>query len=431
MNHLQTRQPLSISRTALFQRQHFRKRTRIWYGLSYLWSGYLFAIFSFGRYPEYTQPTIWVGGVLVTLPTLIAYLKHPCPLPKESYILLLFSVWSMTGLLVAKDWPAFWFHMRMNAQMLVVITSISIVIRLSGMFNLFYVAFLFSVCFNILIGMKATPTDFFSQAMESSREAALTGNPNALGFYSAIGLLGTMAIIGEKKSRISRIVSVFGACLCLFGIIASGSRGAFLVLCITIVLWPIMCFRSIFRKRISLVIFLVTLSATTYFIYDYILSNTYLGKRLIGTIDPSSKQDETTKHLETRLEAFQIFTENPLIGIGQGQLSTVSSTKLYAHNEILELLASTGIVGLSIYLSVYWTLWKRLKRIRLYLNDLSLVYICNFTKLAFLVVALSGALFRPIISSIDTIFLLGVLVGTSEWLRVQVELPFREPGLLG
>ena len=74
-------------------------------------------------------------------------------------------------------------------------------------------------------------------------------------------------------------------------------------------------------------------------------------------------------------EAFRIFKENTLIGVGIDNFQTFTGEGLYAHNNYLEILADLGIIGFVIIYSIYFRLFLFLKRKQAFLIDYSLFFI--------------------------------------------------------
>jgi O-antigen ligase len=80
-----------------------------------------------------------------------------------------------------------------------------------------------------------------------------------------------------------------------------------------------------------------------------------LGKRIESSLS-IGESGEIDKSTETRRmmidEAIQLTSQNPMTGHGYHSFSELSSFNSYSHNNYMELLTSTGIIGLLIYYSL-------------------------------------------------------------------------------
>lgn len=393
-----------------------RQRSTLWVFLSFLWAAYYLAVFSIGRYPEYTRGVIWYGGGAVVLLTAAAYTRRPTRLPREGLILLVFLGWTLTGTFFVVDWPAFLVYFRMIAQMTAIVICVGLALRKSGGMNWFHVCFLLAVAYNILAGRDETQAERTLLEGLQFRHAALTGNPNALGFYSVIGLLGALALLGAKRPFFVRGCLVVGAGLSVYGVVAAASRGAFLAMVLSLVLWPIMCLREGMRDRRRWLVLTAVLLVALLALGRFILDQTLLGERLLRSVGGTEEESELGGHVDVRVAGLKVLASYPLTGVGLGQFPIYSGTGAYAHNELIEVSATTGIVGLLIYMGVYWSVWRRLGRLVMLTGEPTLRYRANFARMVLVILVFSGAVFRPNFIAVDSIFLLAFTVGTVEWL---------------
>ncbi|MEF1228467.1 O-antigen ligase family protein [Vibrio fortis] len=58
------------------------------------------------------------------------------------------------------------------------------------------------------------------------------------------------------------------------------------------------------------------------------------------------------------VDAYNLFLENPLKGIGLDNFKTIYSEDLYSHNNYVELLSTLGLVGLIAYYAFYFSIFK-------------------------------------------------------------------------
>ena len=107
-------------------------------------------------------------------------------------------------------------------------------------------------------------------------------------------------------------------------------------------------------------------SSFFYHLFGMILEYSYLWERIIQGI---YLDDGSSAYRLFLIEkGLILFKSNPIFGCGLGQFSSASGTGLYAHNEFIEILATTGLVGLACYYGSYILILKRLLNSNRYLN---------------------------------------------------------------
>ncbi len=393
---------------------------RYWHFLNALWAFYFLVVFSVGRYPELTQRITWGGAVVVGVLTAFAFLQHRYPLPREAWLLWAFTAWCLSGLPSVVYWPAFQRGFQLVIELAVVVSLLGIIIRYTGSVKWFYLAFIGSVFFNVLIGLRtvswrgvAAGSDI---AME--RDAGLTGNPNALGFYCFIGILSVMALFGETKSKWVRVGSLFCTLPAIYGLVSSASRGAFSVLMVSLILWPLMCLRGRIRDWLGLAAAVTLIEALGFLFGQFVMKETYLGHRFESAWQMEDSSSES--RLELFVAALKVFAANPIKGVGLGQFRFLNGLDLNSHDEWGGLLSGTGAVGFLLFMSVYLSTWLRLTKVLKRASDKLLRYRVNFARMVVLLLTLAGAVFRTNFSCIDSFFLIAIAVGTAEWAEREV-----------
>ena len=87
------------------------------------------------------------------------------------------------------------------------------------------------------------------------------------------------------------------------------------------------------------------------------LENTAFGARMSQEALVRGKDSR----LELITEGFHMFKKNPLFGVGLGSFTSYSSTGAMSHNDYIEVLASTGIIGFLLYFPIYLMFYKQNK----------------------------------------------------------------------
>jgi O-antigen ligase len=399
------------------------KASRYWGFLAALWAFYFLLVFSVGRYPELTQTLTWGGALIVGTLTAFAFFKRRQPLPREAWLLWGFAVWCLTGLPFVINLPAFTRALQMAFELAMITTLVGVIIRNSGSFKWFYFAFIGSVFFNVLAGLETLSLDNLAadSVVAQHRSGGLTGNANGLGFYCFIGLLSVMGLFAEIRSLPGRVALLATTLPGLYGLVVSASRGAFTIFLITLLLWPLMCLKDLLRYRLLVIAAVILFVGLAAGFGHRVLEDTYLGKRMNGAIRMEDNSSQTRFELFTA--ALKTFAEHPIAGVGVGQFRFVNGFDLVSHDEWGDLLSGTGLVGFSLYMSMYVSLWLRLRRASRRAGDVLMRYRLNFAKLTLVVLVISGMLFRSHHICIDSMFLIALVVGTADWAERQTRKP--------
>lgn len=171
----------------------------------------------------------------------------------------------------------------------------------------------------------------------------LVGNPNDLALHMVVALpLALFMAMRPDAAVLKRLTAAFcGVCM-MGGVVASGSRGGFLGLVVTII--ALAAFAA--RRRPGLVMagVLAVMCALP------VLPDQYW--RRIESITDPSKDDyqSSTARRELFSEAFDAFLENPLTGVGAGQFDNYKPQERKeawheTHNIWLQVAADLGILG--------------------------------------------------------------------------------------
>ena len=387
--------------------------TKKWRSLSRWWAVYYCVVFTVGRFEEYTRATIWVGGLVVGLLTLRLLIRRVREVPSEAWLLVSLAGWSLLSGLGAEDSEAYWSYLTLLLECVFVVGLLGAVVRRTGDMNSMWWAFLVVAVFNTWYvwrtGVVVTIRDF--EGLD--RQAGLTGNPNGLGFYCFIGVMGAMAILGETKSLLRKSLCIAGAVVAFGGMVVAGSRGAYLAWILAVVLWATTCLGGAGKRWWKLGLGAVVAGAILYPTAMWIQESTTLGQRSSGAINREDTSSE--ERLELGLIALEITLRHPFTGVGLGQFGRVSETGGYAHNEWAEVAATTGIPGFLLLLGFYFSIGSRLWRPIAGRWMPVEWYRVRMARVALIVLVVSGAVFRPNILSVETMFLVAVVVGAGNW----------------
>lgn len=375
--------------------------------------GTLFLLaFTLGQIPQFVQKTIWIGAGLVgmtTVPMFSKYIRFQ-HIPGEGKVLLCFLLWAAAGIIVATDMPLFFRNLKLVTEFVLIVISIALILVRSGAAQWLYLAFLLAGVIRIFLGENPIS---LGQIMQTGKIIDRIDAANSIGYLCAFGMLGMLACLGETRRIQVRVALMCGGVISLYGVVLSASRGAFITLITTIVLWSILCLVGSSRFKFTAVIGAIFILILSYWTYQFIVRETYMGVRYTKAV--GMEDGSTQARVNLAAIGLGIIGANPLLGCGLGQFNAVSGTGMYAHNDLIEVSVATGVPGFLLYYSVYWMAWRRLTWSLRYLRDPQMKYRINIARVALLVLLISGTLARPIFISQDTMFMLGIVVGMAHW----------------
>ena len=203
------------------------------------------------------------------------------------------------------------------------------------------------------------------------------GNANLLAVVLIAGMLASLVYVITLKNIFYRIVAMIIATFLFYMIIETGSRKGMLG---GIVLsFVIMSIITLHLYRVSKgKCFLTIIVGLTIVIGAsvYILNSQHAHRltRLSSVIEKGSMSG-AAKSESGRVKlyqiAFDVGLKNPVFGIGLDNFREIRSGKTfgskvgtYAHSNYMEVMVSTGIIGLMIYISIYVSMLFKLFRLR-------------------------------------------------------------------
>lgn len=226
----------------------------------------------------------------------------------------------------------------------------------------------------------------------SSRILATMGNAGVLAAYLIFGLFLSIYLALTDSKNILKIIFGSATLIHLIAVILSGTRGAYLgVITGFLVAISIIIYKAKEKKKLrqGMIIAIILLAVLYGFLFisknqEWVKNNYYLSR-----LTSFSLSDVTVK---TRLMSWQWglkgFYDKPILGYGfenfaipynknfQAEYYNYSPTKPYfdrAHNIVVELLATTGIIGFISYLLILVAVFYCL--IRVYKDKQDYIYL--------------------------------------------------------
>lgn len=192
-------------------------------------------------------------------------------------------------------------------------------------------------------------------------------NANTYGYYVFTGLFSLFILYscrrGYKQKVIYLILTVLGCIFSFWLILASASRGAFIIISLLIIgNIFIITFPSksgMFRKVIVSIIFLISIFYLASFVSDNYLKDSYLLQRFNDL-----EERETPRQFHAR-KAIEVGSDNPLLGIGAGNYAVVPKAieqGSFSHNTFTEVFANFGLIGVFMYLAMLFTMCLKIRK---------------------------------------------------------------------
>lgn len=176
---------------------------------------------------------------------------------------------------------------------------------------------------------------------------------NFVGQVSALISIISFVLLMSEKQKKKRCLYLFSMILCYFVACISGSRKAFLMLPLAVVLY--MLTQKSLNKKLQylLILFVAFVLFFTIFAQSAYLQE-YFGERLLAVFDDSIADKSIEGRNYLKLVAISLFQKHPIIGMGcdnvRSYLRSIGyPNQVYAHNNYLELLADYGVVGIILF----------------------------------------------------------------------------------
>lgn len=214
-------------------------------------------------------------------------------------------------------------------------------------FKQFKVVCLATTAGSCLLGMYTAIFGMGSLVGKYGTRLAVGTNENVLAHALGVGLLFSFFALRDSSRKMKFFILMMDF-FTLYAIFLTGSRGTWVALTLSIVLFPIFSPGIPLRKRFNYV-FMGGLVILTIFLG---LKNNYFGQwgQLISA--RLTEHDSVTRAAGGRLDAIwpfylSKFYESPIVGWGVGFTNDVNMS---AHNDLLNIMVETGAIGLLLFL---------------------------------------------------------------------------------
>ena len=245
--------------------------------------------------------------------------------------------------------------------------------------------FWFSV---IIIALAASGFVFLSPQKfigMDGRMHGTVGNANLFSVLLLAAMISSLVFVYSAKNIMVKVFSFAATVFLFYMVLETGSRkgmfGALFVSMYALFILSIRTYKSSKAKYLmSLVIAFLVMSLAVFFVM-----NGKHAHRIEGLVTAYQEGDASAadRSLEGRYELYKIATnealKRPLFGVGLDNFRNIntggyfgSSVGAYSHSNYMEVMVSTGIIGLLLYVSIYIVMLSRLYRLRraVYYSDI-------------------------------------------------------------
>lgn len=205
--------------------------------------------------------------------------------------------------------------------------------------------------------------DALSRLGTGQRLSGFSGT--GIGMSRTVGIAIIILFFGVlmgRTAKIWQILAGFGLSLMMLVMVGSGSRGPLLMLIVSILLtFGVSILKPGHRLRSILIV--NVLAAVVLGIFSSGLIPTASMARFNTLANDADDDTSAQARVQVMEVAWYLFTTSPILGRGTGSVSAFGAgqEQVYPHNILLELAAETGLVGLSLYLTIVgMVLWRLL-----------------------------------------------------------------------
>lgn len=259
----------------------------------------------------------------------------------------LFIVMALISLLVTINLSVSLIELRKLIQILIIgVSLISFIDSKEKLYFFYNLLIIGGLSLLIILLSEIPPTEWFSRRLGG---AEFGYNANEVGLTLSFSVILSIFMNRLKKNNLYLVLAV----ILIIAVLLTGSRKA-LLLAFAGISGVLLVNSSGFIKNIRIIAIVLILLGIGYysimnipFLYDITgirveaLLNSFTGD---GDIDGSTiiRQQMVSKGIS-------LFKESPIIGNGVGSFAILGGFGTYSHNNYIEVMVSTGIVGLFFY----------------------------------------------------------------------------------
>lgn len=260
------------------------------------------------------------------------------------------------------------------------ITGYLIILRGNIKIEHIFATIIISVAFVLLFGIfhREVPKTIIS----FNRLSSTAGNPNTLAVFGSIAFISSLYLFSIEKNKIYKLSLFALQLIIIIGIVMTESRKGFIALPLIVIIYLLMNnYKEIIQSRNKVK---KLLRFGLYFLILIIII--FAGFQFLKDTEYYDRFETMTRYLDIEGESggikaidfsvyqrqqfirygFQMWKDNPVIGVGLGNFRSnirkywPMSPRSYAHNNYIQLLTTTGLLGFLAYYSIYLFLFIKL-----------------------------------------------------------------------
>ena len=327
--------------------------------------------------PILNNVVILLGFILGLVFLLVIFLSHRIiTVPREFTIYIIWLFICLASAIVADD---------LKLTLIKLLTLLQIGVMFLILFNVCVwnknisvplYAFLSAVIVNLPVALYQYHT------LGIERPAGLVANANSLGLVMVLGLFSISIfyltnILTQKNIRIFKYALWPLLFLCSYSAFLSGSKKAIIGVAFAALGFLYAHFQGV-QGRFLKIISTLILGTIILFLVLNILNHSLVEHRFEEALEffkargykSSVAYDSTSLRYAYAVAGLKMFQEKPILGVGLNNFSKnvkkfsplLGAHETYAHNNYIEILACTGLMGFLTYLGIYMSIIFRITR---------------------------------------------------------------------
>jgi len=304
-------------------------------------------------------------GVLSAAAFLLRAMTNGLEFPSALVVFGLFILWAACGIFVIEYMVLYVDRMKTLVQLWVLALIIASYCQNIKCTTFLLVGVLIGV---VIVAVSAVYTGDYNRAQVDGADARLGGitlNANTFAITITYGLIILLYLFKTIKSWLLKGVILGSVLLAYRFVVASGSRKGFVIFVLIIVSWFIFSYGLQVLKK-PIVAFGMAVMIFGFGIYAYSqLQDTVLFERLIKIQEQVHSTSASDGGLGVRRQMFdqaiELTMDNPIFGVGLDHFQIASGLGTYSHNNYVEIMSTTGVLGIMIYIIIYiimgYNLW--------------------------------------------------------------------------
>lgn len=208
------------------------------------------------------------------------------------------------------------------------------------------------------------------------RTSGAFGESNVYASYIALFLPLTVSFLMNSKNIYYMIFMYLNIFFGVYALVLTGSRGGFLSAIISFIVFFVLTMKNVHAtKKIANVYVVALLFLSVFIVFKTTPALTVDGinNNIISRYGTSDLNDYSSGRIDLWKKGLNIFLDNPFFGAQESFSEIVGSN---THNTYLEILVSRGFVGLFLFISIFYYIFKNIYN--KYLEDVSSVILPSY-----------------------------------------------------